>query len=157
MSRKPQISKLMTGLAGEYLVAARMNLRGWVASLTLKNFPGVDIFGMNPNPKTGQDPNIGIQVKSCWDSSFFVGVNRSQRDQMEKRIQGPFVFVHMESLDDATFYILSKSEFIALVNSTDDLYYNKPRTKPIKPDYPIAVSLKDLIPYKDQWDSLWKP
>ena len=142
----------MTGLAGEYLVAARMNLRGWVASLTLKNFPGVDIFGMNP--KTGQ--NIGIQVKSCWDSSFFVGVNHSERDKMDEKIQGPFVFVHMESVDDATFYILSKSEFIAVVNCTDDLYFNKPRTKPIKPDYPIALSLKDLTPYKNQWDSLWK-
>lgn len=152
MSKKPQINKLMTGLAGEYLVAARMNLRGWDASLTLKNFPGIDVFGRNP--ETGQQ--IGIQVKSCWDSSFFVGVNRSERDIMQEKIKGPFVFVHIDSVDDASFYILSKSEFIELVNSTDDIYFNKPRTKPIKLDYPIAISLKDLAPYKNHWDSLWK-
>ena len=149
---KPQITKLMTGLAGEYMVAAKMNLRGWVASLTLKNFPGIDLFGLNP--ETGK--NIGIQVKSCWDSSFFIGVMHSEREQMNDKIQGPFVFVHIESVDEASFFILSKSEFIEIVNSTDDAYYYKPRTKPIKPDYPIALSLKDLMPYKDKWDSLWK-
>lgn len=149
---KPQIKKLMTGLAGEYFVAARMNLRGWVASLTLKNFPGIDIFGLDP--QTGQ--NVKIQVKSCWDSSFFVGVKHSERHLMNQKIQGPFVFVHMESVNDASFYILSKSEFIDIVNTTDDAYFNKPRIKPIKPDYPIALSLKDLKPFKDNWDSLWK-
>ena len=152
MSRKPQIDKLMTGLAGEYLVAAKMNLRGWVASLTLKNYPGVDIFGMNP--LTGQ--TIEIQVKSCWDSSFFVGVKHSERDQMPKKIKGPFVFVHMDSVDSASFYILTKKEFIGLVNSSDDAYFNKPRKKPIKPDYPIALFLHELKPYQDHWDSLWK-
>ena len=149
---KPQISKLMTGLAGEYMVAARMNLRGWVANLTLKNYPGVDIFGFNP--QTGK--SVGIQVKSCWDTSFFVSVKHSERGIMDKKIQGPYVFVHMESVDEASFYILSKSEFIDIVNTTDDAYFFKPRTKPIKPDYPIALSLKDLKPFKDNWDSLWK-
>ncbi len=46
MSKKSQISKMMTGLAGEYMVAAKMNLRGWIANLTLKSFPGIDIFGL---------------------------------------------------------------------------------------------------------------
>lgn len=149
---KPQIEKLMTGLAGEYLVAGMMNLKGWVASLTLKNYPGVDIFGKNPT--TGA--NVSIQVKSCRDSSFFIGVKRSERNQMDKKIQGPFVFVHIDKCEKISYYILSKDEFIELVNTTDESYYNKPRVNPIKPDYPIALSLKDLRPYENHWDSLWK-
>ena len=149
---KPQINKLMTGLAGEYMAAARMNLRGWVANLTLKNYPGVDIFGFNPQI----NKHAGIQVKSCWDTSFFVGVKHSERNLMDQKIKGPYVFVHMESVDEASFYILSKSEFINIVNTTDDAYFFKSRTKHIKPDYPIALSLKDLKPFKDKWDSLWK-
>lgn len=152
MGKKSQINKMMTGLAGEYMVAAKMNLRGWIANLTLKNFPGIDIFGLNP--ETGQ--HIGIQVKSCWDSSFFVGIMRSERDEMPTKVQGPYVFVHMDNVDEISCYILSKTEFMELVNSTDDAYYNKPRVKPIKPDYPIALTLKDLKPYQDHWDSLWK-
>ena len=142
----------MTGLAGEYLVAAKMNLRGWVASLTLKNFPGVDVFGFNPQTKQ----NIEIQVKSCWDRSFFIGVRHSERGIMNEKIHGPFVFVHIKNVDEASFYILTKSEFMDLVDTTDDAYYNKERIKPIKPDYPMAISIKDLTPFKDHWDSLWK-
>ena len=155
---KPQSKKLMTGLAGEYLVAGMMNLKGWVASLTLKNYPGVDIFGMNPEM---DGKTVNIQVKSCWDNSFFIGVKRSERDQMDKKIQGPFVFVHCENSENGkesvSFYILTKSEFINLVNTSDDKYFNGPHKNPIKDDYPIALSLKnDLLPYKDNWDSLWK-
>ena len=152
MSKKPQLNKLMTGLAGEYLVAAKMNLRGWVASLSLKNYPGVDIFGMNP--KTGQ--RIEIQVKTCWDPSFFVGVKHTERSQMSNKVKGPFVFVHLDGVDNASYYILSKDEFVNLVNSSDDVYYNRPRKKPIKPDYPIALFVHELQPYQDHWDSLWK-
>lgn len=156
---KPQINKLMTGLAGEYFVAGMMNLKGWIASLTLKNYPGIDIFGMNPEMPGKM---VGIQVKSCVSDSFFIGLKRSERGQMDKKIQGPYVFVHCENSehgDEAvTFYILSKSEFIALVNKSDDAYYYGPHKRgPIKEDYPIALSLKkDLLPYKDKWDSLWK-
>lgn len=152
MSRKPQLKKLMTGLAGEYFVAGIMNLQGWIASLTLKNFPGTDIFGKDP--ETGK--SISVQVKTCWDSSFFVGFKRSERDQIEEKVQGPFVFVHIEGIDKVSYYVLTKKEFINLVISTDDIYYNKPRKKPIISDYPIAVSLNDLKPYKNHWDSLWK-
>lgn len=155
---KPQSKKLMTGLAGEYFVAGMMNLKGWVASLTLKNYPSVDIFGMNPemNGKT-----VSIQVKSCWSDSFFIGVKHSERNQMENKIQGPLVFVHCENSangrEAVTYYILTKKEFIDLVNLSDDAYYYGHHKKPIKEDYPIALSLKkDLLPYQDKWDSLWK-
>ena len=152
MSKKPQLNKLMTGLAGEYLVAAKMNLRGLVASLSLKNYPGVDIFGMNP--QTGQ--KIEIQVKTCWDPSFFVGVKHTERALMSNRVKGPFVFVHLDDVDNASYYILSKDEFIELVNTSDDAYFNRPRKKPIKPDYPIALFVYELQPFQDHWDSLWK-
>jgi predicted neuraminidase len=58
----PQI----TGAAGEYFVAAELSLRGWIATLTLKNTPGIDILAVrnrrsitlqvktrSPNNKTG--------------------------------------------------------------------------------------------------------
>lgn len=136
---KPQINKLMTGLAGEYLVAGMMNLKGWVASLTLKNYPSVDIFGMNPslNGKT-----VNIQVKSSWESSFIIGVRHSDRDRMAETIKGPFVFVHCEKnlhgKESVSFYILSRKQLIDLVNSSDDAYYNRPRVRPLKNDYPIV-------------------
>ena len=152
MSKKPQIDKLMTGLAGEYLVAAKMNLQGWVANLTLKNYPSVDIFGMNP--KT--DQFIAVQVKTSWEPSFNIGITHDKRDQHLNKVKGPFVFVHLENIDCVSYFILTKDEYINLVISSDDAYYNKKRNKPIKPNYPIALFVKELMPFKDHWDSLWK-
>ena len=37
---------LNIGLAGEYMVASVMSLKGWGASLTLKNYSGGDINGI---------------------------------------------------------------------------------------------------------------
>lgn len=50
------LKKHLIGLTGEYHVAGMMSLKGWVASLTLKNYPFVDIFGLNPI--TDQTVNI---------------------------------------------------------------------------------------------------
>ncbi|MBR5399066.1 MAG: hypothetical protein IK103_04650 [Bacteroidales bacterium] len=145
---KKQLEKLMTGLAGEYLVAGYMNLKGWIASLTLKNFPCVDIFGQN-NGK-----NISIQVKTSRETSFNIGLNHNNRSEIYKRVKGPFVFVYIDKNDNISFYILSRNDYINLVIRTDDIYFNKKKNKE-KDSYPIAITLKDLISYKDQWDNLW--
>ena len=142
----------MTGLAGEYMVAGIMNMKGWVASLTLKNYPSVDIFGQNP--RTGQ--NVSIQVKTSRETSFNIGLNHNTRSDIYDRVKGPFVFVHIGPKEEVTYYILSRDEYIDLVITTDDAYFNRPRKQPIKDTYPIAISLKDLLPYKDHWDSLWR-
>ena len=42
------LNKTLTGLAGEFSVAAKLCLQGFVASLTFKNYPGVDIFCFDP-------------------------------------------------------------------------------------------------------------
>ena len=47
------MDNINTALYGEYYVAAMLYKRGWTANLTLKNYPGIDIFGFN----------LGCQVK----------------------------------------------------------------------------------------------
>lgn len=156
MSAKPQINKLMTGLAGEYAVAASMNLKGWIASLTLKNYPSVDIFGFNPQ----YNLTAHIQVKTNKTEHFFTGIRHSDLEHLESIIKGPFVFVHAkdDSLDSMSFYILSRSEIISLIRESDNSYFCDPHKRTIKDNYTILLYLKrdKLIDYKDCWDSLWK-
>lgn len=54
------LNNLMIGTAGEYLVAAQMNLRGWYTSLTMKNYPMIDIIGKDET--TGKF--VLVQVKT---------------------------------------------------------------------------------------------
>lgn len=145
-------SKILIGLTGEYFVAGMMNMKGWVASLTLKNYPSVDIFGLNP--ETEQTVNIQVKTTRC-KTNYQVGLKRSQRSIIREKIKGAYVFVHIDKEEMVSYYILTRDEIINLIEETDDLYYNRPRNKPLA-DYPIGIWLKDLIPYKNKWESLWK-
>jgi hypothetical protein len=51
---------IRTGIAGEFFVAAELSKRGWIATLTAKNTPDVDVLASRP---TG-DIHARIQVKT---------------------------------------------------------------------------------------------
>jgi len=146
------IEKHLIGLTGEYLVAGMMSLKGWVASLTLKNYPSVDIFGLNPTT----DETISIQVKTTRNTnSYQVGLRHDQRNQIHQIIKCPYVFVHIDMNDNIRYFLLSKKELINIIEITDDDYFNQARAKSIQTNYPIAISLKHLASFEDKWDSLW--
>lgn len=57
---KPRASYNITGVAGEYFVAAELSKRGWIATLTLKNTPNIDVIATTPDGSR----NLNIQVKT---------------------------------------------------------------------------------------------
>jgi hypothetical protein len=50
----------ITGVAGEYFVAAELSRRGWIATLTLKNTPNIDLTATTPDGLR----TVNIQVKT---------------------------------------------------------------------------------------------
>lgn len=50
----------ITGVAGEYFVAAELSRRGWIATLTLKNTPNIDLIATTPDGSK----TLKIQVKT---------------------------------------------------------------------------------------------
>ena len=101
--------------------------------MTLKNYPGVDIFAYN----TENGKRCGIQVKTIW-------VAPSQGywmpDPAKIMAEGtPFVFVHLSKKVPPKFYILTASQLAPLVKSEKKYWY---------------VSIKDLVGYMDQWYNL---
>jgi hypothetical protein len=53
-------SNTLTGVAGEYYVAAELSNRGYIASITLRHTRGVDILASNENATK----QVAIQVKT---------------------------------------------------------------------------------------------
>mgnify|MGYP003393054714 CR=1 FL=1 len=47
MSNLTERNKVLTGVTGEYFVAAELSRRGYLASITLRNTKGVDILCSN--------------------------------------------------------------------------------------------------------------
>ena len=55
-----KLASTLVGVAGEYLVAGELTLRGYLASITLRNSRGIDIIASNADgPKS-----VNIQVKT---------------------------------------------------------------------------------------------
>jgi hypothetical protein len=57
----PQAEKVLTALAGEHYAVAELCRRGYVASLTLKNYPKVEVFAFDPTT----EQTVAIQVKTA--------------------------------------------------------------------------------------------
>ena len=53
-------SSQLTGVAGEYFVAAELSRRGFIASITMRNSPGIDILATDMRGITRG------QAATCW-------------------------------------------------------------------------------------------
>src|ERR1700693_5106071 len=58
--RPTNIPPVLTGVAGEYFVAAELSRRGYIASISLRNTRGIDILATNQNASR----RITIQCKT---------------------------------------------------------------------------------------------
>lgn len=127
------LSKNLTALSGEYFVAAHLSMNGIVASLTLKNYPGVDIFAYNP----ANGKHAAVQVKTtrvAKSSGYWIS------DPGKVKSEGtPFVFVHLSKKSPPEFYVVGASALAKLIKRESDYWY---------------VTLKNLEAYKDQWGNL---
>ena len=68
------LDKHKTSMAGEFLVAGMLNAMGHVASLTLKNYPSVDIFVLRDDGVQRQ-----IQVKTTREDTVNFGAGSSDK------------------------------------------------------------------------------
>lgn len=61
------LAKGLTGTAGEYFVVAELSLRGWLATVTIKNAPGIDVLARHS--ETGS--LIALQTKTAGAGFIF--------------------------------------------------------------------------------------
>lgn len=161
MKEKKYKDSMNIGLAGEYMVAGMLSIQGWYASLTLKNYPNIDIIACKVGKENMPKP---IQVKSTkGKSSILVGnLNKdaNEEDIKNKIVKGDYVFVVFNKKvdEDPTmcpdYHIVPENNMIELVKKTNDDYFNKQHKKEVRDIQPIAIKVSDLVKYKDRWDLL---
>lgn len=145
---KSQMEKTLTALAGEFLVAGQLCLKGYVASLTLKNYPKVDIFCLNP--KNGKQ--VAIQVKAKrGGKQYYVPEDVDQLDQ-------PFVFVYIDSDDNVEYYVIPSKDVAELSAMQRERYLQRRPNVNRKQPRMLGVELlreEELWEgYRDRWDLL---
>jgi len=142
------INKTLTALAGEFLVAGKLCAQGYLASLTLKNYPKVDIFVLNP--KNGQQTTIQVKTirkkaKNPKYDGYFLPEDIDESAPY-------FVFVYIIDDEKVNFYIMIKSDIKNISDKIRDDYIEK--HKNANPKQPRMLSINDISDYKDKWSSI---
>src|SRR3990172_11906698 len=100
MARRSRLSKTLSGVSGEYFVAAELSRRGYVASLTLRNTRGIDILASNKDATK----SVGIQVKTSQRATAdWVMTKKAEQDLAENLF---YVFVSLPPHAPASFHIV---------------------------------------------------
>ncbi len=107
MKNQDKLSKGLTGIAGEYFVAGELSIRGFMASVTLRNNDSIDIHAS----KFSDNKIIAIQVKTnqyggrSWPLS-----KKAEALESENLF---YVFVALKGLSQRPEYFIVPSKVIA--------------------------------------------
>ena len=83
-----KLSKQLSGIAGEYYVAAELSRRGYLAAITLRNSEGIDILVSN----VLGDKLFSIQAKTTQNKRKWI---LTKKIENEESINKFFVFVNL--------------------------------------------------------------
>ena len=155
----PKLPNSFVGVAGEYLVASQLTLRGWLATITLKNAPGVDVLAQHAEDGI----LVSIQSKAMSASS---GFRLGQKD--EEPLPGAnrghdwFVLVNIKSYPlplDVDYYIVPRVLASTLIYCGDKYWLAEPGRGGRKRN---AHGLREIRAgaveaYKEEWHLLQRP
>jgi len=102
-----ELTSLLSGVAGEYYVAAELSARGYMASITLRNTKGVDILCSNDDASK----TVAIQVKTNKHSNREWVLNeKCEKNQAENFF---YVLVNLNDMEKAPDYFVIPSKTVA--------------------------------------------
>ncbi len=97
---KGKLNSVLSGVAGEYLVAGELSRRGYIASITLRNSRGVDILVTNKKATR----TAAIQVKTHYNKGTAWVLNEKAEKYHAPKLFYAFVSLNFGAPPD--FYIV---------------------------------------------------
>ncbi len=120
-SQNTKLSSVLSGVAGEYFVAAELTARGYIASITLRNTKGVDILCSNSDASK----SVAIQVKTNRGSSRSWVLNQKGEDYFADNLF--YVFVNLNDGKQAPDYFVVPSNIVAThIKESHQTWLNTP-------------------------------
>ncbi|MEQ8927504.1 MAG: hypothetical protein RLO81_16930 [Fulvivirga sp.] len=102
-----KLESQLVGVAGEYLVAGELSLRGILASITLRNSKGIDIIASNSDASK----SISIQVKTNSNGANKWILNKKSEDYYSENLY--YVFVAIRELGTRPNFHIVPSKIVA--------------------------------------------
>lgn len=145
------IPNSLIGAAGEYLVAAELSRRGWLATVTIKNAPGTDVLGQHHESKRV----VAIQTKTTsGGGSWLLGIGEETPTRLDNE------WVVLVSLGgkagDARFWLMPRNHVAAYLWVGHRLWLTgvKPDGTPRKDTAMRGVAAADVSGYEGRWEWL---
>jgi len=102
-----KLSKQLSGVTGEYYVAAELSRRGYLAAITLRNSNGVDILVSNE----AGEKTFSIQVKTTQNKKKWILGKKVEEDKSANKF---YVFVNIPNeLNSLPEYSIVKATSLA--------------------------------------------
>ncbi len=146
---EPKITTGLSGVAGEYFVAAQLTRLGYVASINLKNTRGVDLLVMNE--ATMDTVMVQVKTQQGGKREWML----TQKADSLKNQKLFYVFVNLNGIHGQPDYFIVPSTIVAEYGLNDHTtWLNAPGKKGPHKDNAIRI-FRDLeCKYKDRWDLL---
>ena len=147
--RPVRLNKILTGVAGEYFVAAELSRRGYVASLTLRNTRGIDILASNLDATK----SVGIQVKTnSGKKPHWLLSEKAETDTAENLY---YVFVNLNEIDAPEYYIVPRAEVAKYITEKHKAWLATPgRSGRARRDSTMRDFRDPEGRYRNGWDLL---
>ena len=144
-----KLSTILTGVAGEYFVAAELSRRGYVASLTLRNARGIDILASNVDATK----SVGIQVKTTQGGKQdWLLSEKAEADSAENLY---YAFVRLNGRGVPEYYIVPRADVATYIRTSHQEWRETPRRdgKPHN-ETSMRVFRDPSNKYRDRWELL---
>ena len=145
---KNKLESTLVGVAGEYLVAGELSLRGYIASITLRNSRGIDIIASNSDGTK----SVSIQVKTnSKGESEWVLNEKSERFYSENHY---YVLVALQAIGERSKYYIVPSKIVAEYISTthSEWLMGKKRDGSPRKDSTLRKFKDPEDKYLESWD-----
>jgi len=149
-NKKLKLDSILTGVAGEYFVAAELAKRGYIASINLKNTRGIDILASNKDASK----SIGIQVKTTRYNVYYWMLNEKAEDYYANNLF--YVFVNLKGQSQRPDFFIVPSKVVArYIKRSHKKWLKKPSKSGKKhKDTPLRKFVDKKRAYLERWDIL---
>lgn len=150
-----KLSSILVGVSGEYLVAGELSLRGYIASITLRNSRGIDIVASVSNGKS----SISIQVKANSNGRNSWLLSKASEEFYSKNHY--YIFVALQELGERSkFYIVPSKEVAEQIKAAHEEWLKNPgRNGFPRRDTPMrtfSITDDNNNKYYEKWNLLEK-
>ena len=119
-----KLSRQISGIAGEYYVAAELSRRGYIAAITLRNSDNVDILVSNQNG----EKTISVQVKTTQNKRKWILSKKVEKDIVLNKFY-VFVNIPIEEGLPPEYYITKANDLATWIYAGHRKWLNEPGTK----------------------------